>query len=234
MLLHNLLLYPAPLSKFLNRSRMTTLRRDDYRALGFRGRGPPRHLANITLFTDDWYARPVWDYSGRRLPLVIHMVRRPSHIVTSSYDYNLKATEEWMHEIDPPECYCDYWAWRELFHRCDFQCSYNQLLLAHAVEDGLRLEATRSRYQIQEMIRVLDVSRENTLVLNMPLEYLRKAWHRSFHCLLRFILQVPAERPLALDITKVLSDAHQFSTERVTDCQNATCTRDQLQAQRLS
>lgn len=212
---------------------MHSLRHDDYRAMGFGGLGRPRHLANITYFSDDWYARPVWDYTGERLPLVIHVVRRPSHIVTSSYDYNLKATEEWMHEIDPPECYCDYWAWRELFHRCDFQCSYNQLLLAHPVEEGLKLEALRSRYQIQEMLRVLDLSHENTLVLNMPLEYLRKSWYRSFRCLLRFVLQVPPEKPLGLDVTKVFSDAHQFSTQQVRACEMGLCTRDQLQAQRL-
>eukprot|EP00928_Gymnodinium_smaydae_P048057 TRINITY_DN32104_c0_g1_i1.p1 TRINITY_DN32104_c0_g1~~TRINITY_DN32104_c0_g1_i1.p1 ORF type:complete len:287 (+),score=11.16 TRINITY_DN32104_c0_g1_i1:316-1176(+) len=69
---------------------------------------------------------------------MIHILRKPSEVVISGFAYHRRSNHEsWADFINPPHCLsCDFDAWRQIFQRCDFRCSYHQLLANVSDYDG--------------------------------------------------------------------------------------------------
>eukprot|EP00434_Breviolum_minutum_P033361 symbB.v1.2.029519.t2/scaffold3162.1/size62156/3 len=86
---------------------------------------------------------------------LIHFIRRPSHVIVSSYIYHLQGSrfEYWMHTSNPPNCHhCDFEAWDIIFRPCAFQCTFFDRLRQLDVKEGLRVEILRARWTIVKML----------------------------------------------------------------------------------
>lgn len=86
---------------------------------------------------------------------LIHFIRRPSHVIISSYIYHLQGSrfEYWMHTSNPPNCHhCDFEAWDIIFRPCAFQCSFFDRLRQLDIKEGLRVEILRARWTIVKML----------------------------------------------------------------------------------
>eukprot|EP00401_Gymnodinium_catenatum_P040892 CAMPEP_0117571408 /NCGR_PEP_ID=MMETSP0784-20121206/59735_1 /TAXON_ID=39447 /ORGANISM="" /LENGTH=410 /DNA_ID=CAMNT_0005369565 /DNA_START=31 /DNA_END=1260 /DNA_ORIENTATION=- len=129
-----------------------------------------------------------------RMGLVVHLVRKPSDIVVSSYRYHLRAAykEEWLDFKDPPSCVdCDHWAWVDIFKRCRFHCSYRQVLANESVAEGLGVEVLRSRWGIMKMLAVARSWQDHPRVLQLDLGQFVASFEGTLRCLLRFLAQTP-------------------------------------------
>jgi hypothetical protein len=106
------------------------------------------------MISNPTFRMPIAVHEG--LTRVVHVVRRPTELVVSAYRYHKTcgaATEPWIELLDPPSCLaCDSFAWREIFARCDFRCSYEHLLRASPVREGLEIAALSSRWQVLKML----------------------------------------------------------------------------------
>ena len=120
---------------------------------------------------------------------IVHMVRRPSDLIVSAYFYHKMTNETWCRGDNPPNCEnCDHAAWKEIFIRCNFKCSYHRLLQKSSIEHGIEIEALRSRWDVHKMLYNMKLWQGRNDVLPLSVSHFSHDFDATLRCLLFFWL----------------------------------------------
>jgi len=132
--------------------------------------------------------------SARHRGRVLHFVRDPVDLVVSAFKYHSRERfQEYasMGTFHGLACYgCTIQAWHAIFGRCDYSCSYMALLADTArrsAASGLALEYMRSAHMVRNMLANLVGWSNNSLVLQVTVDQMRRNLPKTMACILRFI-----------------------------------------------
>jgi len=141
-------------------------------------------------------ANPVWENiidlnklvraSGR----IVHIVRKPVDMVVSSYLYNKKSHPNyvWLAARQPPSCLdCDDAAWLQIFKRCNYTCSYSELLQNLSISEGLHAELLLTRSRIKRMLHTSRQWHTDRNILQLRLDSIETNFSDALRCIVRFL-----------------------------------------------
>jgi len=118
---------------------------------------------------------------------VLNFYRDPVSLILSGYRYHGEGQEPWWEDNSTIGHMIDEQALDAIFQRCEYKCSYHQLLKSASEEEGILMEALMERWNIQEMVGNLMQWSGNPQVLHLSMDHLAADFNATMSCILRFL-----------------------------------------------
>jgi len=118
---------------------------------------------------------------------VLNFYRDPVSLILSGYRYHGEGHELWWEDNLTTGHMIDEQALDAIFQRCEYSCSYYQLLKSASEEEGILMEALMERWNIQQMMGNLMQWSGNPQVLHLSMDHLTADFNATMSCILRFL-----------------------------------------------
>jgi len=132
-------------------------------------------------------------YWPRHDAKLLHWYRDPVDLILSAYKYHRSlgpdsGDESWVSDSSPSACaYCDAESYQVLFKDCDYQCSYQDLLLSANDTSGVMLEAVHSSATLKHMAANVGRWANEPNVLTLSMEHLSYDYNSTMKCMAEFM-----------------------------------------------